>query len=153
MALDAINGEADEAVVDENRAALVHLARQLEVVEVEMLGGALELLRGLGGSHRNLAAGNKRDLGMALKEAGANLGTLGVEQDAHGDVELAGDALHALHAFMVLFMAAMAEVEAGDVHARKNHLTKDVLVVTRRSHGAYDLGALVHEFLHLSRSS
>ena len=58
-----------------------------------------------------------------------------------------GQALDALHALVMLLMAAVAEVEAGDVHARLDHLAQDVLVIAGGAHGANDLGAFVHPFL------
>ena len=142
LAVDARNGEADEAVVDEDGAAHVDLARELQVVEVEVLGSAQALLGGLGRGDRDLGARRQLDLGVALEQAGADLGALGVEQDAHGGAELPGDALDALHAHMVLLVAAVAEVEAGDVHARLHHLAQRIVVIARRSHGADDLGSL-----------
>ena len=81
---------------------------------------------------------------MAFKKAGADLGAFGVEQDAHGNAQLARDALHALHAHVVLLMAAVGEIEAGDVHAREDHLAQRLFVITSRAHGAYDLGSFAH---------
>ena len=142
LAVDVRNGKADEAVVDEDGAAHVDLARELQVVEVEVLGGAEAVLGGLSGGNDNLGARRKLDLGVPLEKTGADLGSLGVEQDAHGHTELLGDALDALHALVVLLVAAVAEVEARDVHARLDHLAQRIVVIARRSHGADDLGSL-----------
>ena len=150
LARDALDREPDQAVVDQDRASHMDLARKLEVIQIEMLGVALQVLRGLGRSHRDGRAGLERHLGMTLQKARADLGPLGVEQDAHRDAELAGDALDALHARTLLLVAAVREIETGDVHARLDHLAEDIVVITSRSHGANDLCTLIHAPLHLS---
>ena len=117
------------------------------------MGGVAEpvLGRGLRGDD-DLVAGVDLDLGVALEQTGADLGALGVEQDADGLANLGGAATDALDATLVLLVGAVGEVEAGDVHARLDHLANGLVVVTGGTHGANNLGAfkfLLHSDLHL----
>ena len=109
-----------------------------------MLGGAEEILGGGLGGDNDLVAGVDLDLLVVLQQTGADLGALGVEQDAHGQAELLGDAADAVDAALVLLVGTVGEVEAGNVHASLDHLADLVVAVARGTHGADDLGALVH---------
>ena len=104
LPVDLEHRKADEAVVDEDGAAHVDLARELQVVEVEVLGGAQVILRRYRGGNRNRCPLLEADLGVSLEKAGADLGALGVEKNAHRLAQLGSDALDALHAHMVLLM-------------------------------------------------
>ncbi len=117
------------------------------------MGGVAEpvLAGGLGGDG-DLVAGVDLDLGVALEQAGADLGALGVQEDADGLADLLGATTHALDTALVLLVGAVGEVEAGDVHACLEHLANGLVVVTGRAHGANDFGALeflLHSDLHL----
>ena len=152
LAVDGLDLEADQAVVDQDDGALLSLGRKLEVVEGNVGGVAEPVLgRGLRGDD-DLVAGVDLDLGVALEQTGADLGALGVEQDADGLANLGGAATDALDATLVLLIGTVGEVETGDVHARLDHLANSLVVVTGGTHGANNLGAfkfLLHSDLHL----
>ena len=116
-----------------------------------MLSGAVEVLRGLLGSHDEGVAGLDGDLLAVLEQAGTNLGALGVEQNRHRDAELGREATDLLDHRAVILVRAVGEVEAGDVHAVKDELTQNLFVLGSRAHGANDLGLLAvsHVFLFL----
>ena len=152
LAVDGLDLEANQAVVDQDDGALLSLRRELLVVEGDVGGVAEPVLAGGLGGDGDLVAGVDLDLGVALEQAGADLGALGVEQDADGLADLGGAAAHTLDAALMLLIGAMGEVEAGDVHARLQHLADSLVVVTGRAHGTNDLGALqflLHSDLHL----
>ena len=112
-----------------------------------MLSGAVEILgRGLSGDD-DLVAGLDGNLLAIDQKAGADLGALGVEQDADGHAELLGNTADALDATVVLVVGAV-----GDVHARLDHLADGLVAIAGGTHGAYNLGALVHSDLHLTSS-
>ena len=149
-ALDVVDLEVDQAVVDQDVGAGLNLVGEVEVVKGDMAGVAKVLLgSGLSGDDDGIASGDG-DLLVALEQAGADLGALGVEQDANGLAKLGGDATDALDAAVVLLIGAMGEVEAGDVHARLDHLAQDIIVIAGGTHRAYNLGALEHSDLHLT---
>ena len=58
----------------------------------------------------------------------------------------------ALDATVVLVVGAVREVKTGDVHARLDHLADGLVAIAGGTHGAYNLGALVHSDLHLTSS-
>ena len=152
LAVDGLDLEADQAVVDQDDGAGLSLGRELEVVEGDVGGVAEPVLRGGLGGHDDLVAGVDLDLGVTLKQAGADLGALGVEQNADGLANLGSAAADALDTTLMLLVGTVREVEASDVHARLNHLADGLVVVARGTHGAYDLGAFLlylHSDLHL----
>ena len=152
LAIDGLDLEGDQAVIDQDEGALLDLGGKREVIEGDVLRGAVELLgRGLGG-HDDLVAGLDGDLLAVDEQAGTDLGALGVEQDADGHAELLGNAADTLDATVMLVIGAVREVEAGDVHARLDHLADGLVAVAGGTHGAYNLSALVHSDLHLTSS-
>ena len=150
LAVDALDLEVDQAVIDQDVGARGDLGGEVQVVERDVGGVAQPVLAGGLRGHDDLVAGVDGDLGVVLEQAGADLGALGVQQDADGHAELAGDAADALDALVVLLVGAVREVEAGDVHARLDHLAERIVAVAGGTHGADDLGALVHSDLHLT---
>ncbi len=150
LAVDVLHLELDDAVVDQDLGAGLDLMGQVHVIEGDVARGAEEVLRRGRGGDDDLVAGGDGDLLMTLEQARADLGALGVEQDAHRGVELARDAPDALDAPMVLVVRAMGEVEAGDVHPRLDHLAKRLVIIAGGTHRADDLGAFVHADLQLT---
>ena len=134
--------EADEAVVDQEDGALLDLRGEVEVVERDVLGGAVEVLGGLLGGDDEGVAGLDGDLLAVLEQAGADLGALGVEQDGYGDAELGGESADLLDHRAVVLVGTVREVEASDVHAVQDELAQNLLVLGSRTHGANDLGLL-----------
>ena len=114
-----------------------------------MAGVTEEVLRGGGGGDDDLLAGLDGDLLMVLEQAGADLGALGVKQDADCHVELGSDAADALDAAVMLLIRAVGEVEAGDVHARLHHFAQRLVVVAGRAHRADNFRAFIHAVLQL----
>ena len=149
-ALDALDLQVDEAVVNQDVRAGLNLVGEVKVIQRDVLGRAEILLGGGLGGHDDGVAGLDGDLLVAFEQAGADLGALGVEQDADGQIELGGDAADALDAAVVLLVGAVGEIETGDVHARLHHLAQDVVAVAGGTHGAYNFRALVHSDLHLT---
>ena len=148
-ALDVVDLQADQTVVDQDDGALLHLVGQLLVVEREALGGADDVV--IGGHDAGLA-GLQLDLLAVLEQAGAHLGALGVEQDGNRDGELTRELADALDVLAVVLVGAVGEVEARDVHAMQDELAQHLLVLHGGTHGAHDLGLLLLESSHLSLS-
>ena len=152
LAVDGLDLEGDQAVIDQDEGALLDLGGQSQVVEGDVLRGAVEILgRGLSGDD-DLIAGLDGNLLAVDQKAGADLGALGVEQDADGQTELLGNTTDALDATVVLVVGSVREVKTGDVHARLDHLADGLVAIAGGTHGAYNLGALVHSDLHLTSS-
>ena len=142
VALDVVDLEAHEAVVDQDDGTLRDLLGEVHVVEGDVAGIAVEVLGGRLGGNDDLVAGLDGDLLAVLEETGTDLGALGIEQDGHGNAELLGEGADLLDHLAVILVATVGEVEAGDVHAVEDQLTKDLLVLGSGSHGANDLGLL-----------
>jgi hypothetical protein len=139
VALHALHPELDEAVVHIDGRARADLARKGLVADGEALLGRFD---GLGGDD-DLVSGGEVDGLVVLGEAGANLGSLGVDHDGHGDAQLVGDATDALDVVAVVLVGAVAEVEACNRHARTYHLAQDVIVLRCGAQGAYDFGPVL----------
>ena len=152
LAVDGLDLEGNQTVIDQDKGALLDLGGQSQVVEGDVLSGAVEILgRGLSGDD-DLIAGLDGNLLAIDQKAGADLGALGVEQDADGQTELLGNTTDALDATVVLVVGSVREVKTGDVHARLDHLADGLVAIAGGTHGAYNLGALVHSDLHLTSS-
>ena len=152
LAVDGLDLEGNQTVIDQDKGALLDLGGQSQVVEGDVLRGAVEIFgRGLSGDD-DLVAGLDGNLLAVDQKTGADLGALGVEQDADGHTELLGNTTDALDATVVLVVGSVREVKTGDVHARLDHLADGLVAIAGGTHGAYNLGALVHSDLHLTSS-
>ena len=140
VAFDMVDLKANEPIVDQQDRTLLDLLGQELVVKGKALSRTCHAV-----VCRNdgLCPGLKCDLLVVQKLAGPDLGTLGIEHDGDGQCELGGDAAHALDIVAVVVMAAMAEVEAGDVHTALDETPQDLVTLGGGSHCANDLGPLV----------
>ena len=83
-----------------------------------------------------------RKNGLALLErSGADFGALQVLQDADGASFALGGAAQALDVVGVIFVGAVGEVEAGDVHAEAQQVAHGGFGVAGGADGADDFGA------------
>ena len=71
-----------------------------------------------------------------------------VLQDRHGPAGAAGRVAHEARGVGVLLVRAVAEVQPGDVHPRRDHPHEDLRVVGRRADGGDDLRAALHSPEH-----
>ena len=78
----------------------------------------------------------------------ANLGTLGIQHDGDGQVQLPPERLDAVDVVEMRFMRAMREIEPGHVHARQDQFAEDGVVLGGGAERAYDLGLAVDHFDH-----
>ena len=116
--VDLGHPQADLAVVDQDLVAVADVAGQPGVrrggdlvVAVDLARGDRERLPGL-------------DPGRALLEAAQpDLGALQVDEDAHAVAGLVGSLAHPAVDLLVLGVAAVAEVEPGDVHPGVHQLS------------------------------
>ena len=134
-----LNGKRDQAIVDEDGRTGGDLMRQVLVVDVEAFGRPWDSAR-RGNDMRPLL---ELDGLVRHQLAGADFGTLGVQENGYGNRELVGDAAHALDVAAVVLVAAVGEVEASDVHAMQDELAQYLVVLGCRAHGADDLGPLL----------
>ena len=139
VAIDALDLQANQAVVDEDDRAGLDLGGKVGIIDREARRGSLDDL----GGHDHMVARRQGHLRMVLEHARADLGTLGVEQDGDGDAELGGHRPHALDVGAMVLVAAVAEVETCDVHACDDHLTQDIVIIGCGTHGADDLRTLL----------
>ena len=128
------DAQLDEAVVQHDGAALVHILGQVLVGDGADLLGALHLA---GGQGEGLAG--FQHLNAVLELLQANLGAFGVQQGSNGLVQLSADSLQHVQTALVLLVGAVGKVEAGHVHAVGDQLAQDAVLIGRRAKGADDL--------------
>ena len=78
---------------------------------------------------------------MALQWSGADFRALQILQDADGASLALGGAAQAVDVVGVIFVSAVGEVEARDVHTEAKQVAHGGLRVAGRADGADDLGA------------
>ncbi len=139
VAVDGADVELDQAVGEQDARSGLEVFGQRGEGGADFLCGALHLVRRDG----ERLAGDQLH-GLVVDElAGANLRALQVGEDADG-LALGGcDAAYHLDQFGLLRVAAVREVEAGDVYSLANEPAKYVGGAARRSERGNDLCAAV----------
>ena len=116
--VDLGHPQADLAVVDQDLVAVADVAGQSGVRRGSDLVVPLDLARG---DRERLPGLNP---GRALLEAAQpDLGALQVDEDAHPVAGLVGSLAHPAVDLLVLGVAAVAEIEPGDVHPGVHQLS------------------------------
>ena len=128
------DAQLDEAVVQHDGAALVHILGQVLVGDGADLLGALHLT---GGQGKGLAC--FQHLHAVLELFQADLGALGVQQSSHGFAQLGTDGFQVVQAALVLLIGAVGKVETGHVHAVGDQLAQHAVLIGGRAQGADDL--------------
>jgi hypothetical protein len=93
------------------------------------------------GSDGDDRAGFQEDGFVAFEQAGTNLWALQVLQDADRAAFVLGGAAQALDVVGVIFMRAVREVEASNIHAETKQVAHGRFGIARGADGANDLGA------------
>ena len=129
------HGQTDQAVIQQDGVALLHVAGQLGVSDGAAGLVAHDILRG----QSELLAGAQRH--RAVCEAlQPNFRALGVQHGRHREVQLLPQGLQALQSGLMLRMGAVGKVEPGHVHAGPHHLAQHALPVRGRAQRANNLG-------------
>ena len=139
--------QLDQAVVQHDGAAGLHILRQVLIGDGADLLGALHLA---GGQGEGLAG--FQHFGAVLEVAQADLGALGVQQGSHRKAQFLADGLQLFKAAQMLLVGAVGKIETGNVHAVGDQLAQDALLIGRRAQGADDLG-FSHTYLQLTSQS
>ena len=139
-AFDGVDRKLDHAVVHKDGSTGLKRAGQTRAILRHDAACALHV------SFREREALPRRKLhGLAPgKQARANLGALRVKQDSARAGHLGAHAAQTVHTARVLLVRSVAEVEAGDVHARRYHCAQLRLVVDGRPERADDLRSFCH---------
>ena len=131
---DLLNVQHDQAVVQHDGAAGLHVLGQILVSDGADLLGALHLA---GGQGKGLAG--FQHLHTVLELLQADLGALGVQQGGNGLAQLLTQRLQLCQTATVLLVGTVGEVETGHVHAVCNQVAQDIALIGRRAQGADDL--------------
>ena len=89
-------------------------------------------------------ASGKGERPASRQQTGADLGTFGVQHDRARDAGFGAQAFHLIDTARMLFMAAMAEVQARNVHPRVEQGAQRVLAIDGGSQRADYLGPACH---------
>ena len=133
-AVHLVDAEADQTVVNQNDAALLHIARQLLIAHGDNRVVAEQLSRG----QRELCALLKH-FRAVLEVAETNLRALGVEQGCDRETQLSAELHHALEFLGMRLVRVMRKVKTCHIHAREHELLQHLLAVTGRSNRADNL--------------
>ena len=131
---DLLNVQHDQAVVQHDGAAGLHVLGQILVSDGADLLGALHLA---GGQGKGLAG--FQHLHTVLELLQADLGALGVQQGGNGLAQLLTQRLQLCQTAAVLLVGTVGEVETGHVHAVCDQVAQDIALIGRRAQGADDL--------------
>ena len=141
VAHHALHGQLQQTVVEQQRVAGAHVARQFLVVQahgadVAGLGARRIQDEGLASHQHDLAFGELAD---------ADLGALQVGHDGDGLAHLGCDVPHQLRQRDVVFCLAVAEIQPHHVHASPHQLLQHLGRVGCGADGGDDLGGTGHE--------
>ncbi len=129
-AVDAVNDELDETVVDEDSGTFLDVAGELLVRNGKLLIGTDDILL------TDDDLGTLDEIGLsALKLTRSDLRALGVEQKCDRKVELLADTLYAVDTLLVFLVGTVRKVQSRDVHAREHQLTNDLVGIRGRTQG------------------
>ena len=125
----------DEAVVNQNMAALAHVGGQAG--KADGGDGAVPLHR-FGGQGEGVP-GAQFHLRF-LEGAQADFRALGVDEDGDGEAQFLPQGLDHVDAGLVILMGLVGHVDARDVHAGKHQLPQHIRVISGGAQGADDFG-------------
>ena len=141
VTVDVFDGQSDVAVVDEEAVSRAGVVRQPLVGGRDAILGALHLGDGDDDTVALLP------LVPALEEAAeSDLGALQVREDTDGPAGLVGGLADPSVVGLVVGVLSVAEVEAGDIHARVDQLSDSFLRRDGGTQGADDLGTTIHSY-------
>ena len=130
-ALHTQHAEAHQPVVDENRIARAQLLCKVFIAHGDNRGASLHVA-GSKGEKISVV-----DMDLAVFEcAGPVLGSLGVEHDGNGQIQLLTDLFDHVDLCQLLFVRAVGKIEAGNVDARLAHGGKNSRVTAGRTDGS-----------------
>ena len=130
-ALHTQHAEAHQPVVDENRIARAQLLCKVFIAHGDNRGASLHVAGGKGEKISVV------DMDLAVFEcAGPVLGSLGVEHDGNGQIQLLADFFDHVDLCQLLFVRAVGKIEAGNVDARLAHGGKNSRVTAGRTDGS-----------------
>ena len=132
--VDGLDLQLDQAVVQHDGAAGLHVLRQILVGDGADLLGALHLA---GGQGEHLAG--FQHFGAVLEVLQADLGAFGVQQGGDRLAQLFTDGLQLFKTAQVLFVRAVGKIEPGNVHAIGDQLAQNAFFIGGRAQGADDL--------------
>ena len=136
LALDRIDRDHDQAVIEQQHVTGLDFARQRLVVQTNRMNIAEFGARGI--EHKFLA-GFQHHLALG-KFPDADLGALQVGHDGNLAPDTRRDFAHHARTLDVVLCRAMAEIKAHNVDAGANHLLKDGRIAAGGSQGGNDLG-------------
>ena len=137
FAADSTNAQFNQTVAEKDAGAGAELASKIR----ECRGNAGGIPGNVFRSDGDNRAGLENDVLVALQGTGANLGTLQILEDTDGASFALGCAAEAMNVVGVVFVRAVREVQAGNVHAEAHQLAHHGFVVAGRTDRADDLGA------------
>ena len=140
-ALDALDLEHDEAVVEQQRVERDDVVREVAIRATHgMLVAGVRVHRHV---EHELVAFDEHDR-AGLERLDANLRALEVAHDADVAADLLGNLAHAGHARCLVGRGAVREIDAEHVGAREDQLLDDGGVVGGGAERGDDLGAAAH---------
>ena len=134
-ALDLLYGHGDQAVVQQDGAALLHIPIQLLIRDA-----AARLIAGLIGDPQGEELPFFQLDFAAGKGLQADLRPLGIQQGSHRQAQFLPYCVEAVEPLLLLFVGAVGKIEACHIHAGLHHLAEHRRVVAGRAQGAHDLG-------------
>ncbi len=141
---NAVDSQFDQAVIDQDHAALGDIFGQVLVAD----GGALCSSHDFFGRQCEFAAFFQHDL-TAIKVAEADFGALGIHQCGYRNTHLSAEADQALEFCLVLLMGSMGEIKSRHVHARIDQFAQRLFALACRTDRADDF-CLAHSLFLLT---
>ena len=126
--------QLDQAVVQHDGAAGLHVLRQVLIGNGADLLGALHIP---GGQGEGLAC--FQHFGAVLEVLQADLGALGVQQGSDRLAQLFTDGLQLFKAAQMLLVRAVGKIKTGNVHAVGDQLAQNAFLIGGRAQSADDL--------------
>ena len=127
--------QLDQAVVQHDGAAGLHILRQVLIGDGADLLGAFHLA---GGQGEGLAG--FQHFSAVLEVLQADLGAFGVQQGGDRLAQLFTNGLQLFKAAQMLFVRAVGKIKTGNIHAVGDQLAQNAFLIGGRTQSADDLG-------------
>ena len=127
--------QLDQAVVQHDGAAGLHVLRQVLIGDGADLLGAFHLA---GGQGEGLAG--FQHFSAVLEVLQADLGAFGVQQGGDRLAQLFTNGLQLFKAAQMLFVRAVGKIKTGNIHAVGDQLAQNAFLIGGRTQSADDLG-------------